>query len=149
MNYYRIAACFMLFASNVHAQNFVKFNEATTNKTTEGKVVTITLPFKIIDGYHIQSETELKDGMIPTEIMFEDSELYEISSFKYIKKHNEIVVLSHDEYNVLIDEFEIVVTLKLKNNTSKSQLNGQLYYQACTDKQCFFPRSLSFQVSII
>ena len=139
----------MLFAINSQAQDFVKFNETEINQKIKDQLVTITLPFEIIEGYHIQSETESVDGSLPTEILFEDSDLYEVVSFKYTKTKNEILVLSRYEHNTLIDEFEVTVILKLKNNASNSKLNGQLYYQACTDKQCLFPRTLSFQVPII
>lgn len=139
----------MLLAFNSQAQDFVKFNDTGINKNIKDQLVTITLPFEITEGYHIQSENESVDGSLPTEILFEDSDLYEVVSFKYTKTKNEILVLSQYEHNTLIDEFEVTVILKLKNNNSNSKLNGQLYYQACTDKQCLFPRTLNFQVSII
>lgn len=139
----------MLFAFNSQAQDFVKFNLTDINQNIKDQLVTITLPFEIIEGYHIQSQNESVDGSLSTEILFEDSDLYEVVSFKYTKTKSEILVLSQYEHNTLIDEFEVTVILKLKNNTSNSKLNGQLYYQACTDKQCLFPRTLNFQVPII
>ena len=150
MNYYKIAICFMLLAFNSQAQDLVKFNETNLNKTTEGNLITVILPFEILEGYHIQSVSDTLDDVIPTEIMFEDSNLYEIVSYKYTKKHNEIVVLNQYEHNVLTDEFEVTITLKLneKSLNSNNKLSGQLYYQACTDRQCLFPRTLNFQVPI-
>ncbi len=148
MNCYRIAICFMLWAFNSQAQDLVKFNEAGINKTTEDKLVTIILSFEILEGYHIQSESESLDGSLATEITFNDSNLFEIISYEYTKKQNEIVILSQYAHRVLIDVFEVTVKLKLNEQASNSNsiLRGQLYYQACTDRQCLFPRTLNFQV---
>ena len=148
MNYYRIAICFMLLAFNSHAQDLVRFNETNVNKTRENSFVTITLPFEILEGYHIQSESETLDGSLATEITFEDSNLFEIVSYEYSKKQNEIVVLSQYAHNVLVNKFEVTIRIKLNKDALNLQnhINGQLYYQACTDKRCLFPRTLNFQV---
>ena len=149
MNYYKLTICFMLLAFSSQAQDFVTFNETNINQITENSFVTITLPFNVEEGYHIQSEIESIDGSLTTEITFEDNDLYEIVSNTFSKKNNEQVVLD-DEYtsDVLINEFEVTITLKLNNNISGSRLKGELYYQACTDRQCLLPRTLNFQVPI-
>jgi len=146
MNYYSIVICFMLVAFNSQAQDLVTLNEAAINKTVEGNLITITLPFEILEGYHIQSETETLGGSLMTQIMFEEEDLFEIVSFEYSKKHNEEVVLNEFTHNVLMDVFEITVILRLNEDASNSKLSGQLYYQACTNKRCLFPRTLDFQV---
>ena len=146
MNYFKITMCFMLIACNSQAQDFVTFNKTNIMKTTKDELVKIILPFEIVEGYHIQSEIESTDGSITTDIVFEENDLIEILSYSYSKKNNEIVVLNQFEYNVLTDKFEVTVTLKRTNKTLKSSLTGQLYYQACTDKQCLFPRTLNFEI---
>lgn len=138
----------MLLAFSSQAQDFVKFNETDVNQKIDDELITITLPFEILEGYHIQSEAESLDGSLPTEVTFQDNDLYEIVSYTYSKKYNEKVVLNQYTHNVLINEFEITVTLKLKSKASNPKLNGQLFYQACTDRQCLFPRTLDFQISI-
>ena len=146
MNYFSTAICFMLFAFNSYAQDLVKLNEATINKTTDGNLITIVLPFDIVEGYHIQSEIESAGGSIMTEVMFEENDLFEIISFEYSKKLSEELVLNEYTHHVLIDVFEVTVTLKLNEDDPNPKLNGQLYYQACTNKQCLFPRTLNFEV---
>ena len=54
MNYYRITICFMLFAFNSQAQDFVKFNDTDINKNIEDELVTITLPFEILEDYQLK-----------------------------------------------------------------------------------------------
>ena len=149
MNYFSTAICFMLFAFNSYAQDLVKLNEATINKATEDDLITVVLPFEIVKGYHIQSEIESTGGSLATEIMFEENDLFEIISFEYSKKLSEELVLNDYTHHVLIDVFEVTVTLKLNENNPNPKLQGQLYYQACTNRQCLFPRTLNFEVPTI
>lgn len=146
MNYFSTTICLLLLTFNSYAQDFVTLNETNIETTTEGNLVTVTLPFKIVDGYHIQSEVDTLGDSIMTEIIFAENDMFELISYEFSKKHNEEVVLNEYTHFVLIDIFEVTVTLKLNDNNLKPELSGQLNYQACTNKQCLFPRTLNFQV---
>ena len=145
MNYFSTTLCLMLLTFNCYAQDFVTLNEANI-ETTEDNLIIITLPFEIVDGYHIQSEVDTPCDSLMTEIIFAENDMFELISYEFSKKHNEEVVLNEYTHFVLIDIFEVTVTLKLNDNSLKPELNGQLNYQACTNKQCLFPRTLNFQV---
>jgi hypothetical protein len=148
MNYYSIALCFMLWVGNLQANEFVTFDKAEVHKTTQNHMVTVTLSFEILEGYHIQSEADTLDDVIATTIGFEDSDAYEIVSYAFTLKHNDIVVLNEFAHDVLINRFEVSISLRISENTvgNAHMLSGQLQYQACTDRQCLFPRTLKFQV---
>jgi len=149
MNYYSTILLFLFgLVSNSQTEHFVAFTEENVSVSSESQFVTITLPFKILEDYHIQSESKVLEDVIATEIIFDDSASFDIVSYEYTLKHNEKVVLNQYVHDVLTDEFEVTVRLKVNKNISDYKLNGQLYYQACTDRQCLFPRTLNFQVPI-
>ena len=149
MNYYRITICFILLTFNSQAQDFVKFNKTNINKTQQDKFVTITLPFEVVEGYHIQSNIDSSDGAIATEITFKDNNNYTIEHQEFSLKQDETLVLDGTEHKVISKQFEVTVTLKLNKNISNVKLEGELYYQTCTDRQCLFPRALNFQIENI
>ena len=148
MNYYSIILCLVLGLFSNHTEQIVSFNEAGVSTSFKGQFVTVTIHFDILQGYHIQSESETLDDVIATEIVFEDSNSFEIISYEFTSKQNETVILNEYTHNVITSAFEVTVTIKLNEKVSalNYELGGQLYYQACTDRQCLFPRTLNFEV---
>ena len=111
--------------------------------------VTVVLPFEIQDGFHIQDINDTKDNLIATKITFADEEDFEIAHFKIASLNYDKVILDQIEHRVLSNRLEVVVTIKTSIKHSKSiLLKGKFYYQACNDRQCFFPRTLNFEVPI-
>jgi len=129
-------------------KQIVDFKEAEVVKVTADDYVTITLPFEVLEGYHIQSSSDVSGGLIATEITFEETSNYTIEHQEFSLKQNEIIILDGIEHKVISNRFEIRVKLKRIENTSSAKLKGELYYQACTDRQCLFPRVLNFQLPI-
>ncbi len=151
MKFYSIVLCFLFLAISGHTQQFVEFNGAKISKALKKQEVDIILSFKIAERYHIQSELESLDGSIATKIAFDDNDSFEIISNEFTFKQNQVIVLNQYAHNVLTDEFEVTVRLKLNKKTLnfKNLLKGILSYQACTDKQCLFPRDLDFKIQNI
>ena len=148
MNYYSLILCFVASFFGNETKQFVEFKEATTIVVKENGHVKMILPFEVLTDYHIQSNSEVSDGSIPTEITFKGSDDYKIISQEFSLVQNETIVLNRDKHKVISNRFEVTVTLKLNKNITNSKLVGGLYYQACTDRQCLFPRTLDFQISL-
>lgn len=129
-------------------KHFVDFNDSQIIIKEEKNVLNVTLPFTIESGFHIQAESDVLNNLIATEISFEESEFYEITSHNFSLTNYESIELNEFSHQVLSDRVEVTVTLRLNDIASKKEnnLKGALYYQACDDKRCFFPRSLEFQV---
>ena len=102
----------------------------------------------MLEGYHVQSNSDISGGLIATEITFEDNGNYTIVGQEFSLKQNETIVLDGVEHKVISNRFEVTTTFKFIKNTSDAQLEGELYYQACTDRQCLFPRALNFQIPL-
>ena len=137
----------MLSLFGNETKQFVEFKNADVIIEKKESYVTITLPFEILSEYHIQSNTDVSDGSIPTEINFKENSNFSIENQKFSLKHDETIILNTDKHKVLSNRFEVTVTLKLNKNVSGFILEGELYYQACTDRQCLFPRTLNFQIN--
>jgi len=148
MNYCSLVVCFILSLFGNETTQFVEFKKEQVVKVTEHGYTTITLPFEVLEGYHVQSNSDISGGLIATEITFEDNGNYTIVGQEFSLKQNETIVLDGVEHKVISNRFEVTTTFKFIKNTSDAQLEGELYYQACTDRQCLFPRALNFQIPL-
>jgi len=138
----------MLSLFGSETKQFVEFKNAEVVIVEENRYVTIILPFEVLSDYHIQSNSEASEDAIPTEITFKESNYYEIKNQEFYLKDIQTIILNGDKHKVISNRFEVVVTLKLNENISNAVLEGELYYQACTDRQCLFPRALNFQIQL-
>lgn len=148
MNFYNlIAICFITLFS-FQEKHFVDFKADEVKISKNQEYISITLPFEILKNYHIQSEKTEGNNFIPTEIHFENPEGYKIIEFEFSKVDRKNLILGDLKCEVLSNAFE--VTLKLKKTTTNKPLNikGNLFYQACDDKSCFYPRSLQFNLKM-
>lgn len=129
-------------------KQLVEFKEAEVLKVTEDGYATVTLPFEVLEAYHIQSNSDNLGDLIATKITFKENSNYTIEHQEFSLKQQETIVLNGVKYEVISSQFEITARLKLIANTSNLKLEGELYYQACTDRQCLFPRTLNFQIPL-
>lgn len=148
MNYYSLTICFMLSFFGNETKQLVEFKEAEVVKVTAHGYATITLPFEVLEAYHIQSNSDNSDGLIATKITFKKNKNYIIEHQEFSLKQIETILLNGVKHEVISSRFEITATLKLIESTSNLKLEGELYYQACTDRQCLFPRVLNFQIPL-
>lgn len=148
MNYYSLALCSILSLFGNETKQLVEFKEAEVVKIAAHGYVTITLPFEVLETYHIQSNSDNSGGLIATKITFKENSNYTIEHQEFSLKQNETIVLNGVKHEVISSRFEITARLKLIENTSNVKLEGELYYQACTDRQCLFPRALNFQTPL-
>ena len=145
MSYYSFFICLLISFFSFQTKQFVSFDASGITKSQENQMITITLPFEILEGYHIQTELESNTDFIRTELIFEDSHLFEVVDYEFTVRENKTIVLDQYPHDVLSNKFVVTVVLKLNKNAPLSdiKLNGQLYYQACDKRQCFFPRTLT------
>ena len=132
-----------LFCANALAQDqFVAFDPTLTKVEYFGTQAEVTLVFGIEPGYHIQDVQNVDQGLIPTKVIWYDPTL--VKSHRFEIPFYETVTLGKDMQTVISNWFKITVRLDLAN---LEELTGHVYYQACDDKRCFFPREAGFEVS--
>jgi hypothetical protein len=149
MNCYSIIVfcCVSLFA--FQDKHFVDFKDDEVKISSKGEYLTVVLTFEILENFHIQSEKIEDNNFIPTEIHFDDPDGFKIASYQLSKVNREIIMLDKLKCEVLSNDLEFTIRLIRKISTNENiNLKGYLYYQACDDRQCFYPRNLPFNVKL-
>lgn len=141
----------ILFSIIPIQDEFVEFRPEKTEVKRFQTGYEIKLSFKILDGYYIQAETGVPENIIPTQISFKKNESYQITRHEFLSERKQTIFLDTTAHNVLSDNFEVRVFLKLKEEDLKEikKLRGEILYQACNNMQCFFPRNLDFEFEFI
>ncbi|MCG9971316.1 hypothetical protein [Christiangramia crocea] len=151
MKYFNLLFFAIIFSFTPLQDEFVIFQAEETEVKKSQEEYRISLPFKIIDGYYIQAETDVPENIISTQVSFKENDFYQITHHAFSSEGEQTIYLDTTAHNVLSGRFEIVVFLKLKdkalNRTKK--LRGEVLYQACNTRQCFYPRNLSFEIEFI
>ena len=100
MNFYSlIVFCFVSLLS-IQEKHFVDFKTDEVKISKNQEYITITLPFEILENFHIQSEKTEDNNFIPTEIHFEDPEGYNILGFEFSKTERENLILGDFTFQV-------------------------------------------------
>ena len=149
MSYY-FKLLFLCVVYTTHGQGFqfVEFISEDVQVIHETEGTTVTLPFEILEGYHIQLQEVEDDNLIPTKITFEDIPGYEIIDTAFDCLHLETVILDKKALKVISYSFEVRVLLKLNDKTQRTSLTGELYYQTCDNFKCYFPRELAIEIPL-
>lgn len=150
MNYFSLLL-FVLISISPVQDEFVIFQAEDTEVKTSQYEYEISLSFTILDGYYIQAERGVPENIIPTQIAFEENKWYEITGHEFTSAGKQTIFLDTTAHNVLSDHLKVLVFIRLKQakfQTTK-KLRGELSYQACNTRQCFYPRTLNFEVEFI
>ena len=115
-----------------------------------GITKTVTIPFQIKYGYHIQADTVNDDNLISAELTFENIDCIVLGKPDY-PDYKEFQLKGTDEKLFVFDGL-----IQIKVNISASEtignghysLPGSLYYQACDSVRCLFPRRVNFHLPI-
>ena len=115
-----------------------------------GDTNTVTIPFQIKYGYHIQADTVNDDNLIAAELTFENIDGIDLGKPDY-PDYKEFQLKGTDDKLLVFDGLiQIKVNISASETVAKGQysLLGSLYYQACDSVRCLFPRTVNFQLPI-
>lgn len=146
MKYYSIILCFI--TSLTVAQNHfvtIDYDKVIVNKGSSTWYIEV--PFRIDKGIHIQDIIETKENVLPTVVKL----MLPIEGVEYSFKELQYksVQLDAIKHKVITNAFKIYIELVIKEVTKMPEsIEGSLFYQACNDKQCFFPRTLDFEIEL-
>lgn len=138
---------FLLLFSDIQ-MDFVSFKEEDVQLEKINTDLMIILPFIIKAGYHIQAEKDVPENIIPTEFSIQENEEYELLEQQFLTREYDTVILDKIIHKVLSDEFQVKLLIKPYSLDKTLNLKGVLNYQACDDRQCFYPRKLDFEIQI-
>jgi hypothetical protein len=147
MNCYKVILFCFISLFSLQDKQFVDFKADEAKISKDQEYITITLPFEILENYHIQSEKIFDNNLIPTEVHFDVPDGYKILNYQFSKVNRGTITLDQLKCEVLSNDLEVTLLLEQRTTSNKApELKGYLYYQACDDRQCFYPRNLHFNV---
>ena len=114
-----------------------------------GETFKVALLVKISPGWHIHANELADQFLIPTELIFEESDKIEVTKFHYPEPKLEKYEYSESELEVYDGEIMLGALVKanseLKPGTYKWK--GELGYQACDNRSCLAPQKIEFEIS--
>ncbi len=141
MSCFKMVRFLVLFTLSIQGQEFVEFEGADFEQIKDHQLTEIILFFKVKEGFYIQSESPKFESFVATKFWIEEPISFEV--LKTIFSNG----INRNEQDLIEDTFSITLILKgRKESSSKPSINGALTYQACSKKQCFYPRTLDFQI---
>ena len=114
------------------------------------KDLELSLTLRIRQGYHINSSRPADDYLIPTKLTW-DTTVFPLKSIDYPDGEDVIYSFSKKPLSVYSGEIKIVSTFRTSatlRNRSKA-ITGSLRYQACNERACFPPRTISVKIPLL
>lgn len=109
----------------------------------------VILNVSVRNGYHILSNDTGND-LIPTTVDIKDVQGVEILPAEFPEGSKFRLEGTDDFLHVYDGDFEIRIPIKAVTlEAGNYLLQGELRYQACDAKTCFFPRGVPFEVDLI
>ena len=131
----------------------VSMAPAPLTTITQGKASQVPLAFRVIRGYHINSNQPKSEFLIPTALKIGATTDIIIGGTDYPAGHDMSFAFAPDEkLNVYTGDFQVDVSVRPLRSVlpGKYMLRGNLKYQACDNAACYPPKQLpvSFEVKI-
>jgi hypothetical protein len=119
----------------------------------QGKAGTVPLSFRVLHGYHINSNKPKSEFLIPTALKVAATTDIVIGKTTYPEGQDLSFAFAPDEkLNVYTGDFEVNVLVRPLQSVQpgKYVVRGNLKYQACDNSACYPPKQLpiSFDVKI-
>lgn len=127
------------------AQDFVKLESLDTIALSHDSEE-ISLMFSIKEGYHIQADQPMIDWVIPTRVEF-DSKL-PIGHTEFPNSYQLPWPNTDKPMMVFKDSMQLRIPIIDTIESGVYHLKAILYYQACDQVKCYFPRTLEFEILI-
>jgi Disulphide bond corrector protein DsbC len=156
----RLACSLLLLCACAYAQDaptlkgpVVTMAPAPVITVTQGKSAKVPLSFRVVKGYHINSNKPKSEFLIPTALKISATTDIVISRISYPAGQDMSFPFAPDEkLNVYNGDFQVDVLVRPLRTVQvgKYVVRGNLKYQACDNAACYPPKQLpvSFDVRI-
>lgn len=117
----------------------------TSPTIRKGQLTTLTVEISLADGLHVYGRP-LPDGYIPVELTLDENEALSLSQVVYPAPDGAEVEALGERLPVYTGRLAIRARClgESKDGAGKIQVAARLRYQACDDRECFLPESLTF-----
>lgn len=120
-------------------------------KVKRGRSARVVLPFRVADGFHVNSSTPSSELLIPTALTLAGSKPLVVKKPAYSPgKVKSFPFAPEEKLSVYEGPFQITVTVAApaKAKPGTYLLSGELKYQACDDRACYPPKKLPVEVKV-
>jgi hypothetical protein len=119
----------------------------------QGKESKVPISFRVVSGYHINSNQPKSEYLIPTVLKVDATTDIVIGRITYPEGHDMSFAFAPDEkLNVYAGDFKLDVAVRPLHSVvpGKYVVRGVLKYQACDNAACYPPKQLpiSFDVKV-
>jgi Disulphide bond corrector protein DsbC len=119
-----------------------------------GKAANVALDFRVVHGFHINSNTPHSEFLIPTALKLDAPTDIVVGRVVYPEGRDVSFPFSPDEkLNVYSGDFKVALAVRPLHTVvpGKYAVHGNLKYQACDNAQCYPPKQLpvNFEVKVI
>jgi peroxiredoxin len=125
-------------------------NDPGLRQAQAGKETTVKVSFEIREGLHIQADRVNDPNLIPAELSFAGPE--GIVMGKPVFPEYKTLLLEGATENLWVFDKALEVTMPVFVSENKPpgvyKLKGNLRYQACDSRKCFFPAALEFELGL-
>jgi DsbC/DsbD-like thiol-disulfide interchange protein len=146
-----LAFCGLAVALAAQGTHQVLFTPGAPVTVSAGASAKVELKFRILPGYHINSEKPAGELLIPTTLTLNAADGLSVASVAYPKPKELVFEFAPEEkLNVYDGDITVAATLKAAPSAAPGTrtLKGELRYQACNDRACFPPRKLPVEVEV-
>jgi len=131
----------------------VRMAPAPVVTAVQGKSATVPLSFRVVSGYHINSNKPKSEFLIPTVLMVDATTDIVIGRTTYPEGRDMSFAFAPDgKLNVYTGDFKVGVLVRPLRSVQPGKyiVRGTLKYQACDNAACYPPKQLpiSFDVKI-
>lgn len=145
-----VAADFQYRGSDVQ---YVAVEPVAQVQAKAGATAPVTLKFRVLEGYHVNSNKPRSELLIPTKLKLTPPLGISIMDVRYPAGKSFSLSFSPAEtLSVYTGDFAVQAALKplASAPVGAYHVTGELDYQACSDRACFPPKKLpvSFEVSV-
>jgi hypothetical protein len=129
------------FAENA-PQKYLEIKKVDTATLSPGKVTRVLVKIQVMEGLHVQANPASLPNLKPTMLVFPNQNGLEFQPVTYPEGKPYRMLNAAQDISVYEGMIELKLPIKAVNaKPGRGEVKGELKYQACNDKICFFPRS--------
>ncbi len=149
-------ACLLLLLpvsaqESLGTKDYVKLLSVSPVSLGSGKSGTVSLSFRIVPGFHINSNKPKAEYLIPTTLKLSPPTDISLAKITYPAGQEETFPFAPDE-KMSVYAGDFVLTAKVlaigSVHPGTYRVHGELRYQACDKSACYPPRSLPLNIDI-
>ena len=149
--YFQAAGVILLLAATAWAaRQYVEVTQPDAASGRPGEKIEVSIPFKVLAGYHINSNKPTFDYMIATRMEWTKSSLQHLGE-SFPPPQMKAFGFSSGKKLAVYEGSQILKTrLAIPANAApgKVTLEGKFRYQACDHQACYPPNSLDVKVTV-